>query len=280
MITTLQKIPTTKKEVKKIVKRLINKFRHEGFVLGLDNGYWNIRLLMEIIQETCVEIAIPDKKSASKNKNKIIKDNKSNKRYEEYIKQKNNNKKQKTFIDIDEFDYIEEKDAYECPVMKYLLNFQKIVTDTNGIEYREYSTNKCRKCPNLKECTSQSKRKILRINEPEIIHINEYSQSKEGKETLSKRGSYCEGGFGTLFEARKFRGIKTRGEENADAELTRFTIIHNVLKIVFNVEINVLKKVLKYIKIEKKHRRATMDMLYELQGNFIFENGKIVDVLI
>ena len=46
------------------------------------------------------------------------------------------------------------------------------------------------------------------------------------------------------------------------------------------MELIVLKKVLRYIKSEKKHRRATMDMLYELQGNFIEKNGKIIDVLI
>ena len=63
-----------------MVCRLINKFKHEGFDLGLDNGYWNLKLLINIIQETCVEIVIPDKNNASKNKEKIIKDNKSNKK--------------------------------------------------------------------------------------------------------------------------------------------------------------------------------------------------------
>ena len=57
-------------------------------------------------------------------------------------------------------------------------------------------------------------------------------------------------------------------------------IIHNILKIFKNMELNVLKKVLKYIKSEKKHRRASMDMLFELQGNFIEKDGKIIDVLI
>ena len=70
---------------------------------------------------------MPDTKTAKKTKQNIIKKSKSNKRYGEYVEKKNKNKKQKTFIDTSEFPYIEEKDAFECPVMKYLLNFQRIV---------------------------------------------------------------------------------------------------------------------------------------------------------
>ena len=47
-----------------------------------------------------------------------------------------------------------------------------------------------------------------------------------------------------------------------------------------NVDIIVLKKVLRYIKAQKKTRIATMDMLWELQGKFIEKDGKIIDVLI
>ena len=40
------------------------------------------------------------------------------------------------------------------------------------------------------------------------------------------------------------------------------------------MELKVLKKVLRYIKSEKKHIRASIDMLYELQGNFIEKKRK------
>ena len=274
------KNPNDRNEIKKLVERLIDKFNHEGFAIGADNGYWNIKLLIEIIRGTCVELAVPDTKTAKKTKQNIIKKSKSNKRYGEYVEKKNKNKKQKTFIDTSEFPYIEEKDAFECPVMKYLLNFQRIVENKDGVEYREYSTSKCKNCPHLKKCTSQNKRKILIINEPEIQHINEFYQSERGQEIKNKRSAYAEGTFAATIEIRNFRGIKTRGEERVNLELTPMMIIHNILKIAAKMEIIVLKKVLRYIKSEKKHRRATMDMLYELQGNFIEKNGKIIDVLI
>ena len=62
--------PNDKNEARKIVDRLIYKFYHEGFSVGFDNGYWNIRLLIDIIKETCVELSIPDKNTASKKKRK------------------------------------------------------------------------------------------------------------------------------------------------------------------------------------------------------------------
>ena len=274
------KNPNDRNEIKKIVYRLIEKFNHEGFALGADNGYWNIRLLMEIIRNTCVDLAIPDKNTAQKTKQKIIKKSKSNKRYGQYIEEKKKNKKQRTFIDTIDFEYIDEEDAFECPVMKCHLKFQRIIKDKEGIEYREYCTNECKNCPHLEKCTSQNKRKILIINEPEIQIINKFYQSERGEKIKNKRSSYAEGTFATNLENRNFRGLKVLGQQRVNLELTLIMILHNILKIIANVELIVLKKVLRYIKSEKKHRRASIDMLYELQGNFIEKNGKIVDVLI
>ena len=66
------KNPNDKNEIKKIVERLIDKFNHEGMAVGIDNGYWNIKLLIEIIRNTHVELAIPDKNTARKTKHEII----------------------------------------------------------------------------------------------------------------------------------------------------------------------------------------------------------------
>lgn len=195
-------------------------------------------------------------------------------------KKKKKKSKQRTFIDMKDFIYHEDKDAFECPVMHYFLEFQRITTDSKDIEYREYWTNKCKTCPHHDECTSQKKRVIRTINEPEIIQIRKFYESPEGQEAYTKRGPYAEGGFALLLYVRNFRGIRVRGIENVDLELTRFIIQHNILKMYTNVDIIVLKKVLRYIKAQKKTRIATMDMLWELQGKFIEKDGKIIDVLI
>ena len=46
-----------------------------------------------------------------------------------------------------DFIYHEEEDRYECPVMHYSLEFQRIEKDSKDIEYREYWTNKCKNMP-------------------------------------------------------------------------------------------------------------------------------------
>lgn len=120
-------------------------------------------------------------------KKEIIKANKSNKRYDEYVENKKNNKKQRTFIERDEFIYIPEKDAYECPKTKNLLEYHGIKVN-NDIPYRQYYTNKCKKCPYHDKCTSQTRRTLQDINEPEIEHINQYFKSDEGQLNYPNRG--------------------------------------------------------------------------------------------
>ena len=274
------KNPNDAREIKKIITRLIDQFGHEGFIGSFDNGYFNIKLLKEIINETLVELAIPDTETASATKENIKNKNYSDERYEKYLEEKKKNSKHRTFIDIGDFIYHDDNDAFECPVMHYFLDFQRTKRNSKDIEYREYWTNKCKTCPHHDECTSQDKRVIRKINEPEIIHIKEFYESTQGQEAYSKRAPYAEGSFAIQLAVRNFRRIKVRGEDNVDLELTRFITQHNILKIFANVDIIVLKKVLRYIKNQKKTRRATMDMLWELQGNFIVKDGKIIDVLI
>ena len=78
------------------------------------------------------------KKKSSKTINPI-------KKYDEYVKRKNKNKKHRTFIESKDFNYLEDEDAFECPLTKYELSFQQITEDKNGIEYREYWTDECKK---------------------------------------------------------------------------------------------------------------------------------------
>ena len=274
----ITKNPNDKKEINKINTRLINIFGDNGFSLGVDNGYWNIKLLIKIIQETNTKVVIPDKKSATNTKDKIIQDNKSNKRYNEYVENKKNNKKCRTFIERKEFIYHPNKDSYECPKTGNYLEHKNTVIKDNNIQYRQYWTNECKKCPYHDKCTSQSKRILEDVNEPEINYINELFNSLHGQNFYPKRGSYAEGNFGTLTEARNFRGIKVRGQQKVDNQLTRTVIIHNIKKIEKHIHLEVLEKVLKYIEKEKTHQRGSIKILQELKGKFIEENDTIIDV--
>ena len=118
---------------------------------------------------------------------------------------------------------------YQCPKTKNFLEYNGI-SIIKDIQYRQYSTNKCKKCPYHDKCTSQEKRTLYQINESEIQHIIEYYQSEIGQKNYSFRGIYSEGNFAILREARKYREIKVRGITKTETELTRTTIIHNIKK--------------------------------------------------
>ena len=105
--------------------------------------------------------------------------------------------------------------------------------------------------------------------------------SEWGQKIYSGRGSNAEGNFGTLFESRNFRGIKTRGTKRANDELTQYTITHNIKKIHKHTTVNVLKTILNLIKQEKtKRRNVDMSIIDELIKNFVIENEIIVDLKI
>ena len=270
--------PNDKKEIRKLIDRLMDKFGDNGFSLAVDYGYWNIKLLIDIIRQTNAIPVIPDKASATYTKEKISKQNQSYKRYEQKQKKKKENKKQRTFIEREEFIYHEDKDAYECPKTNNLLEFQKIKENTEGIQYRQYYTPKCKTCKYHDLCTSQPQRTIQSINEPEIQQIQEHYQSDKGQKTYKNRGPQSEGNFADLFEARNWRGLKVRGTKNADHQLTRNVIIHNAKKIQKHMNIKVLKKTLKHITQQKEQHKSTKDILQELKGKFIEKNDQIIDI--
>lgn len=172
-----------------------------------------------------------------------------------------------------------QKDIYICPngaVLKRMNNNKQ-----NGIEYKVYGTNDCFTCPDQKKCATESKRKIKDRCESEINEIKKIYYSEWGQKIYSGRGSNAEGNFGTLFESRNFRGIKTRGTKRANDELTQYTITHNIKKIHKHTTVNVLKTILNLIKQEKtKRRNVDMSIIDELIKNFVIENEIIVDLKI
>ncbi|MBR0058097.1 MAG: hypothetical protein IJP99_02035 [Methanobrevibacter sp.] len=101
-----------------------------------------------------------------------------------------------------------------------------------------------------------------------------------GSKNLFWKRFKCRRQFGTLFESRNFRGIKTRGTKRANDELTQYTITHNIKKIHKHTTVNVLKTILNLIKQEKKHRNVNMSIIDELIKNFVIENEIIVDLKI
>ncbi|WP_366208853.1 transposase [uncultured Methanobrevibacter sp.] len=95
------------------------------------------------------------------------------------------------------------------------------------------------------------------------------------------RGSNAEGNFGTLIEARNFRGIKNRGTKRVNDELTQCAITHNIKKIHKHTTVNVLKTILNLIKTEKiKRKKVDINIIDELIKEFIFKDEILIDIKI
>ena len=169
--------PNDKKEAKKLVDLTTEKLHTDEFTICFDNGYWDEDLLKQIYKGN-TRVVIPYKTDVTRNKQKYKNKNKSGKR-QEMEKQKNTSKKNKPKrIQKHEFTYIGEKDAYECPKTKELLEMVGIVT-LSGSKKKKYTTDYCLKCEFKNECTSQYRRIIYDPYDPIIEKIRQLYYSQE-----------------------------------------------------------------------------------------------------
>ena len=261
--------PNDKKELLITVKELNERLGKEDYVIVVDYGYWHIKSLKEIYNSPTT-IVIPDRAAASREKKKTQ-------------RKKQNKKKSKRKIDEEhekpEFFKDWHNDYYICPKGSILTRMNNNMQ--NGVEYKVYGTDDCFTCPDQDKCATESKRKIKDRCESEINEIKKMYYSDWGQEIYSGRGSHAEGNFGTLLEARNFRGIKNRGTKRVNDELTQYAITHNIKKIHKHTTVNVLKTILNLIKKEKtKCRNVDINIIGELIKEFIIEDEIIVDLKI
>ena len=270
--------PNDQKELKTLVELTTQRIHTENFTLCVDNGYWNPEQLKEI-SKTNTQIVIPDDTAASRKKKKIQKQNRSGKRQEiiNNKNKKNNTKNKPKRIKKHQFKYLGEIDAFECPKTKKLLKFVDIVTIT-GVEKKKYTTDHCLHCEFKNECTSQHRRIFYQLYDEDIEKIRKYYYSKEGQEIYCKRGHFAETSFAVL-ESRNFRGIKTKGLEKANNELTLSEIHHNIKKFEKHTTNEFLKEILKIIKEYKKnYRKIDFSLLEKLREKYIMEKDVIIRI--
>ena len=272
--------PNDQKEVKRLVDMTTERIHTDNFTICVDNGYWNPELLKEIMN-TNTRVVIPDDTDASRKKKKIQNKNRSGKRQEQLKqaeKTKNKTKNKPKRIKKHQFKYIGKIDAFECPKTKKLFHVVDIVTLT-GVEKKKYTCDYCISCEYKAECTSQHRRILYELHDPNIEEIRRFYYSDEGQEIYFQRGHFAESGFAILLESRNFRGIKTKGLKKVNNELTISEIHHNIKKLEKHTTNKFLKLILNTVKKYKKENgEIDFFRISELKEKLIIQNDVITGI--
>ena len=269
-----------KKQAKKLVDLTAENLHTDQFIICFDNGYWDEDILKEIYKGN-TQVVIPYKTDAARNNEKHKNKNKSGKRQEMEKQEKackNKAKGKKQRIKKHEFTYIGKDDAFKCPETNELLEMVGIVT-VNGVLKKKYISDYCLKCEFKNRCTSQYRRIIYEPYDPIIEEIRQLYYSQEGQEIYHLRGHFAETSFAIIIEARNFRGIKTKGLEKVNNELTLHEIHHNIKKFEKHTTNNFLKILLNYIReYKQKHGKVDFTLIEKLRENLIIENDVIIGI--
>jgi len=175
--------------------------QHPNFYTA-DNGYYTLPTLEYLFQNN-IKAIIPDRNQSSqmKRKNKDQKYNKVN------------------------FKYNWTNDTFTCPQGK-TLEHQKDRRIKKEL-HKVYSTNECKTCKSLKECTKSPKREIIQSAHPLKEKMRQDFHSDYGRQIYKKRLHTGEIFFARL-QTRNFPGIRRKTIKNAQSELTLHSIAHNI----------------------------------------------------
>lgn len=265
------------KELKRLVDITSEKIHTDNFIICVDNGYWDPKLLKEILKGN-TRVVIPDDTDASRKKKKIQNQNISGKRQEQKNKkkkEKNKNKQELKRIKKYKFKYIGKTDTFECPKTKKIFHMVDIVT-ISKVKKKKYTCDYCISCEFKSECTSQYRRILYEHYDSDIEEIRRFYYSDEGQDIYFKRGHFAETGFAVLLESRNFRGIKTKGLKKVNNELTISEIHHNLLKLEKHTTNKFLKLILNIVKnFKKENGKVDFSCIKKFKGQYIIQNDVI-----
>ena len=160
---------------------------------------------------------------------------------------------------------------------KKIFKVVDIVT-INGVEKKKYTCDYCIPCEFKSECTSQHRRIFYEHYDADIEEIRRYYYSDEGQEIYFQRGHFAETGFAILTEARNFRGIKTKGLQKANDELTISEIYHNLIKLHKHTTNKFLKLILNIVKKSDETEKIDFSCIKKFQGKFIVQKDVITGI--
>ena len=138
------------------------------------------------------------------------------------------------------FQYNQETDQFTCPEGKVL----KLIKINKDSLSREYRCNDCHECAFKKLCTKGQARYLQVDFELDKLRnkMRQKLNSPEGKKTYLERLSEIEPVIGNVKHNLGFTEFSSRGQAMAQVELGLVSVVHNLIKIVYGLKRNEVKR--------------------------------------
>ena len=199
--SSLEQDPTDHYQAKKQLEKLMQNpnINIDQAKILMDTGY-NTEEAIKFFYEEGLDVYIPNKKQASENKNKKL---------GKYAKAN--------------FQYNYEKNHYICP-QGHILPHKNSYNENKKVYY----TNKCKNCPNKKQCTPKSNYRI-------IIHYGtkyqdlmaQKMENEENKEIYKKRAN-SERSFAYMKYTLGWTSMAAKDKVKNQTDLDLITLAHNI----------------------------------------------------
>ena len=155
---------------------------------------------------------------------------------------------------------------------------QSILHQYLELKRKKYACDYCISCEFKSECTSQYRRIFYEHYDANIEEIRRYYYSDEGQDIYFQRGHFAETGFAILTGDCNFRGIKTKGLQKANKELTINEIYHNLIKLQKHTTNKFLKLILNIAKKSEETEKIDFYCIKKFQGKFIVQKDVITGI--
>jgi len=150
---------------------------------------------------------------------------------------------------VENFIYNIEDNTYTCPQGHTLTTNGTWHKTSNGSQFQQYRTTKCKSCSVREKCTSakQNGKILQRRKYAQNIEANR-QRIENDKTTYKKRQAIVEHPYGTIKRQWGFNYILTKkGKDRASSDVGFMFIAYNLRRIINILGQNVLKKYLKVL---------------------------------
>ena len=132
-------------------------------------------------------------------------------------------------FDKEDFDYLAERDSYQCPAGK-ILPF-RFMSVHDGQNVRIYFTNECGSCPLKSRCTTGKERRVRRWEHEHVVDAT-HDRLEALPDAMTIRRRTVEHPFGTLKSWMGHTHFLTKGLANVSTEMSLCVLAYNLKRMI------------------------------------------------